>query len=112
MKFKSCVSLCTRKQIRSKEPAIQLFLTLVEKETGTKIKKCEEFCTLYVLFLDTTEYMFGEHFKKMWRKQLNANIIRVYKCYHCGELFELRTATEHVINYMKERGVLWTSRPS
>ena len=107
-----CINMCKTKKISSKEPAIRLLLTVIQKETGVKIRKCEEFCQVYPIFLEVAEYMFGYQLKVEWRKQLNANKIKLYKCFHCGELFELRTATEHIVKYMKERGLLWTPSTS
>ncbi|AXQ00139.1 zinc finger protein [Sulfolobus filamentous virus 1] len=106
MKYKNCLKNCKTKKIRSKEPSIHLFLTLYLKVTGEKLKKCDNFCKVYIAFLDVGEIMFGGTWKRIWRKQLNINKIKLFKCTHCGQVFELRTGTEHILEFMYSNKIM------
>ena len=106
MRYSICKKKCHRHEYSSKEPAISLFLTVMEKYTKIKIKTCEEFCEYYSVFIDTGEMMFGNIWKMEWRKTINKKKIKVFKCLHCNGIFETRTSTEHIIKFIVESKIL------
>ena len=106
MRYSTCKKKCHQHEFSSKEPAIALFLVTLKKYTGIEVKTCEEFCQYYTVFLDVGEMLFGNMWKLKWRKLINAGKMKVYKCLHCNELYELRSSTEHIMEFIVQNKIL------
>ncbi|AZI75830.1 Zn finger protein [Sulfolobales Beppu filamentous virus 2] len=106
MDYSVCKKRCKTRLISSKEPSISLLLQLYQMYTSKKITNCEEFCKLYVTFLDAGELMFGVMWTKLWRKTINMHRTKIFKCSHCNNLFETRTTTDHILKYLIQQKII------
>ena len=103
MKLSDCRYRCKQVDFR-KSVFVKLLVKEIEKIYGVKLKKCEDFCKFYVLFLSVAEMLYGKYYNYSIFKAIVKGKPNLYMCVKCEQPFTAEESITHTLQHMKALG--------